>query len=305
MAMKWIGKVAGGLLGGLVLGPLGAALGVLIGHQFDEQSAAAPPATPEQLAAIGERFFRATFQVMGCLAKADGRVSELEIAAARGIMDELRLTPAQVREAIACFTAGKSGDFDLDAQLEALASACRGRPELPRVFLEMQVRAALAGNNLDGPVRPLLQHVARALDIAALEFAHIEAVLRIQRGAFRAGRPDGQFQAGAAAARDRELAGSLPGAREQPRCERCRGGQGLPPPAAASPSGQAQSQRSARIDAGARQAAHAADHRGLGAGPRASRHRLKSGALRPLRDDGVDGAHPVGERRRPRLQDER
>ena len=192
MAMKWIGKVAGGLLGGLVLGPVGAALGVLIGHQFDEQSAAAPPATPEQLAAIGERFFRATFQVMGFLAKADGRVSELEIAAARGIMDELRLTPAQVREAIACFTAGKSGDFDLDAQLEALASACRGRPELPRVFLELQVRAALAGNNLDGPVRPLLQQVAAALQVSTLEFVHIETVLRIQRSAFRA--------AGAAAA---------------------------------------------------------------------------------------------------------
>src|ERR1700733_15282684 len=98
MAMKWIGKVAGGLLGGLVLGPLGAALGAGGGSPAARQAgetAPPPPATPEQLAAIGERFFRATFQVMGCLAKADGRVSELEIAAARGIMDELRPTPAQ------------------------------------------------------------------------------------------------------------------------------------------------------------------------------------------------------------------
>jgi len=205
MTMKWIGKVAGGLLGGLVLGPVGAALGVLVGHQFDEQSdAALPPPQPEELAAIGECFFRATFRVMGCLAKADGRVSQLEITAARGIMDELRLNEPQVRAAIAAFTVGKSSDFELDAELAGLAQACRGRPGLTRVFLEIQVRAALAGNNLEGPVRPLLQHIARSLEIAALEFAHIEAVLRIQRAAFRSGRPDGP-QGSTAAAGAREL----------------------------------------------------------------------------------------------------
>ena len=30
MSIKWIGKVTGGLLGALVLGPIGAALGVLL-----------------------------------------------------------------------------------------------------------------------------------------------------------------------------------------------------------------------------------------------------------------------------------
>jgi DnaJ like chaperone protein len=191
--MKWIGKVAGGLLGALALGPVGAALGVLLGHQFDTQSAEAEaPATPEELAAIGERFFRATFHIMGYLAKADGRVSELEISAARAVMEELRLNAAQVREAIHLFTAGKQPQFDPGAELAALRSACRGRGDLARVFLEIQVRAALAGNNLEGPVRPLLNRIAAALGVSALEFVHIETVLRIQRGAFGA----------AAAARD-------------------------------------------------------------------------------------------------------
>ena len=186
MAMKWIGKITGGVLGALTLGPIGAALGVLLGHQFDQQ-ADAPRLGAEELAAIGQRFFRATFRVMGYLAKADGRVSELEISAARAVMGELRLNAAQVQEAIACFTAGKQPDFDFDDELAALAHACRGRPDLTRVFLEIQVRAALAGNNLDGPVRPLMGRVAGRLGISGLEFAHVEAVLRIQRGAFGAG----------------------------------------------------------------------------------------------------------------------
>jgi DnaJ like chaperone protein len=190
MAMKWIGKVAGGVLGGLVLGPLGAAIGVLLGHQYDEESQPAlPPPSAEDLAAIGERFFRATFRIMGYLAKADGRVTEAEIAAARGVMDELRLNPAQVQEAIACFTAGKLPGFDAGGELAALARSCQGRPDLCHVFMEIQVRAALAGNNLEGPVRPLLQKVAQSLNVSTLEFMHIEAVLRIQRGAFHTRGP--------------------------------------------------------------------------------------------------------------------
>ncbi|HKD54900.1 MAG TPA: co-chaperone DjlA [Steroidobacteraceae bacterium] len=201
MPFKWIGKLTGGLLGGLVLGPIGAAIGVLLGHQFDEESeASAAPATPEDRAAIGEQLFQTTFHVMGHLAKADGRVSELEIAAARSVMQDLRLDEAQVREAIACFNAGKAPQFDLDGELAALARACRGRPDLTRVFIEIQVRAALAGNNLEGPVRPLLGRIAGMLGVSALEMMHVEAVLRIQRGGFRT---DGMRAA--AAARELEL----------------------------------------------------------------------------------------------------
>jgi DnaJ like chaperone protein len=201
MRMKWVGKLTGGLLGMVALGPIGAAIGVLLGHQFDEHGeAGAAGASAEQLAAIGERIFRATFRVMGYLAKADGRVSETEISAARAVMGDLRLDGAQVREAIACFTAGKQADFDLEGELAELRRACRGRPDLLRVFLEIQVRAGLAGNNLEGPVRPLVRRIAAALGISGLELAHVEAVLRIQRGGFYAADA-----AAGAAARDRAL----------------------------------------------------------------------------------------------------
>ena len=208
MAMNWIGKITGGVLGALVLGPVGALFGALLGHQFDEQGESDGGAdstgadSAEELAAIGERFFRGTFRVMGYLAKADGRVSELEIAAARSVMADLRLNPAQVHEAIACFTQGKQPPFDLDTELSGLAAACRGRAGLARVFVEIQLRAALAGNDLDGPVRALLNRVAVALSVSRLELAHIEAVLRIQRGAFRAA---GSAQGAPQASRDRAL----------------------------------------------------------------------------------------------------
>ncbi len=168
-SVKWTGKVVGGILGMLTLGPIGAAVGLVLGHQFDEHAndGDADPrlGRGEDLTAIGERFFRATFRVMGYLAKADGRVSEREIAAARGVMSELHLNPVQVRAAIDYFSAGKQHAFSPAEELTNLRQACQGRPELLRVFLEIQVRAALSGNNLEGPVRDLITRVAARLGI--------------------------------------------------------------------------------------------------------------------------------------------
>ena len=191
--MKWVGKLTGGLIG-LAFGPIGVAVGVLLGHQFDraQEDDDEPGAPPADVAAISERFFRATFRVMGYVAKADGRVSEQEIAAARAVMTDLRLDALQVREAIGLFSAGKQPDFDLAAELAGLRAACRGRPDILRIFLEIQVRAALAGNNLEGPVRPILGSIAAATRISGFELAQIEAVLRIQRGGFyQQQRPEG------------------------------------------------------------------------------------------------------------------
>jgi DnaJ like chaperone protein len=196
MTVKWTGKIVGGVLGLLTLGPIGAAMGVLLGHQFDEHSDDSKTGprlnAGESLAEIGERFFRTTFRVMGYLAKADGRVSEKEISAARGVMSDLRLNPVQMRAAIEYFTAGKQAGFDPAAELASLRYACQGRPELLRVFLEIQIRAALAGNNMEGPVRDLITRMAGRLGISNLELAQIETVLRIRGGSFHQSQGQGQ-----------------------------------------------------------------------------------------------------------------
>ena len=186
---SWTGKLVGGVIGMLALGPVGAALGLLVGHQYDKATSGpgAEAFSGASAQEIGERFFRSAFRVMGHIAKADGRVSEREIAAARVIMSELRLDPPRVRAAIDCHSEGKQSSFDLAAELASLRRVCAGRPDLMRIFLEIQVRAALSGNDIQGPARVLLGSVANVLGISPMELAQIEAVLRIRRGSFAHG----------------------------------------------------------------------------------------------------------------------
>src|SRR5262245_42739086 len=187
------GKIVGGILGLLLLrSPWGLLIGMILGHFYD-QSVAAARRRPSQTEAleIGVKFFKATFEVMGHVAKSDGRVSEAEIAAARQVMAELRLNGAQIHAAIGHFTRGKSSDYDLDGTMHDLAEVCAHRPDLLRVFLEVQVRAALEGVDMQGPARTTVQRVAELLDVSRLELAHMEAVLRIRREQFRAGARNG------------------------------------------------------------------------------------------------------------------
>src|SRR5512142_1577277 len=131
--MKFAGKVVGGAIGLLTGGPVGAAVGVLLGHQFDEFAGSRGDprlrSDPDSLA-VGEHFFRSAFRVMGHVAKADGRVSEQEIAAARAVMSDLRLNEFQVRTAIDHFNSGKQPEFNLANELVSLANVARNRPAL-------------------------------------------------------------------------------------------------------------------------------------------------------------------------------
>ena len=187
--MSITGKLIGVIVGLLIFrNPWGAIIGLILGHFYDQGvSGIRRAGGGAGVLEIGERFFTATFEVMGHVAKADGRVSEEEIAAARKVMAELRLSGPQIHAAIHHFTRGKSPDFDLESTMQQFVDTCADRPDLMRVFLEVQVRACLEGVDMQGAGGIAVQKVADLLDVSRIELAHIVQVLRLRREQFKAG----------------------------------------------------------------------------------------------------------------------
>jgi len=207
--VNWIGKIVGAITGYLLTRrPLGVLLGLILGHLFDQYAARRGGGARTDPATVRAVFFRTAFGVMGHVAKADGRVSEQDIAAARRIFRQFNLGEADTRAAMEFYSAGKDAGYDLDGALAELAGACRGREEVLRVFLEIELRAALLGDGLQGAARAALVRVAGALGIGALEFAHLEILARLQAQA--AGWPPG----GAGGARGQPRRDSLADAYE-------------------------------------------------------------------------------------------
>ncbi len=189
--MAWKGTIFGALVGFLLTRTvLGGLIGALIGFLYDQGAGlgvgygapghGAPGSTPDPT--VSEVFFRTTFELMGHVAKSDGRVSEAEIDAARRLMQELRLGPSETAAAIQCFRAGKAPSYDAGFHIEELREACGLRYDLLATFIELQLRAAFAGNGISPPAHQILVRAAERLGMSRLEFARMEAAVRARQG---------------------------------------------------------------------------------------------------------------------------
>jgi len=180
--VKWWGKVIGGIAGYLLGGPLAAVAGIAFGHVMDARRRAAP--APGQRSGAQATFLEATFAVMGYLCKADGRVSEEEIAMASRIMDRMALDAAHRQMAMDMFRDGKAPGFRLDEMLNRFRARCGRHPMLLGLFTEIQVSAALADGALTPQEDSALRYICFRLGIPRPMF---EQLLRAA-GAARGGR---------------------------------------------------------------------------------------------------------------------
>ncbi|WP_455235432.1 co-chaperone DjlA [Thiogranum longum] len=181
--MSWWGKLLGGTFGYMLAGPLGALIGVALGHKFDkgllenlrEQF---EPGAQER---VQTAFFTALFSVMGHLAKADGRVSEIEIQLARDVMQRMNLNQDMREAAIRLFNEGKQADFSLADVLRQFRAECHRRRNLMQMFVEILMHAAYADGAVGTAERSVLEQIRQQLGFSAPEFQHIEALVRNAR----------------------------------------------------------------------------------------------------------------------------
>jgi len=178
--MSFTGKLIGALLGLILLhNPMGLIIGALLGHLYDIGVARLRPPS------MGSGFIGPLFAFAGALSKSDGRVSELEIAAAESLMARLRLDGAQRRIAVTRFTSGKQADFPVHLAVADLKRWCGGRRDLAFLVLDLLLDLVYAEGALAQTKLALLRKLCWALGVSDHELDALSAMKGYAPGAQR------------------------------------------------------------------------------------------------------------------------
>lgn len=175
----FLGKIIAGLLGWFAAGLPGLVVGVLVGHFFDRAlRSSAGLHSPGALQRIRESFFTTIFVLSGYLAKADGRVSEDEIAHTERVFVDLGLSPQQRRQAIEQFRKGAAPGFEPQQVIADFLETCGRKPRLRETLLAFLIALAHADQRLEPAEHDALVRIAELLGTSA---AQLDFLLRMAR----------------------------------------------------------------------------------------------------------------------------
>ncbi|HKR76027.1 MAG TPA: co-chaperone DjlA [Rhodanobacter sp.] len=158
---------------GLLVGHLpGAITGAVIGFVFDNlRHTQRKQATPEAGGFIGP-----LFELLGAVAKSDGRVSEAEIAVAERMMARMGLDAAQRQQAISSFNAGKQPEFDVGPTIDELRRWAGLRRDHAFPVLDVVIETVLAEGNPPPEKMAILRQLAFALRVSDMELMALMAM---------------------------------------------------------------------------------------------------------------------------------
>lgn len=169
--MRIVGKLIGALVGlFLFRNPFGLVIGAMVGHFYDVAAAQLRPPS------MGRGFIEPLFAIAGALSKSDGRVSEVEIAAAESLMGRLRLDGEQRRAAIERFNLGKQADFQPQLAIADLKAWCGGRRDLAFLVLDLLLDLVYAEGALAEAKLALVRKLCFSLGVSDHELAALSAM---------------------------------------------------------------------------------------------------------------------------------
>jgi DnaJ like chaperone protein len=190
-----IGKILGTIVGFMFGRIPGAVLGFFVGHMFDKGYSKNFNQTGgfNRFFASQDEFktqavfFHCLFSVMGHVAKADGKVSDVEIRMASALMDQMNLDGDMRKEAQQAFRDGKNEDFALKETVQEFKESCHGRRDILQVYLEILIQSAYVDGKLDKAEQAILETVSQYLGFSQHDLLYLmsafEAEMRFRRGA--------------------------------------------------------------------------------------------------------------------------
>lgn len=174
------GKLIGGLIGLLVAGFVGLVLGIFVGHAFDRGLINAFRfGSPAHIERIKNSFFETTFLLSGCLAKADGHISKLEIDHTESVFSQMGLSAQQRKRAIELFHQGAAPDFHLESAVSTFLQTCGPQRQIQQTLLLFLVSLALADHKVEPEERAVLERIASLLGVGR---SQLDQILRMAQG---------------------------------------------------------------------------------------------------------------------------
>lgn len=165
----WLGRILGMFFGLLFAKAPGLIMGFVAGYIFDKGYYRVDNEgiswNPYLQHRIQKDFFKATFVVMGRIAKSDGVVSKKEIEVARSIMERMELKEKQRLQAIEYFNLGKDLAYNLNEVLHPLFEECQKKFSLLQLFMEVQIEAAAADGYVGQEELKILRQVSESLGL--------------------------------------------------------------------------------------------------------------------------------------------
>ena len=174
-------KIIGVVAGYYFFGFFGALFGLFVGSFIDRVRAyGSGGMNPLQNALRQAVFIETVFILMGKLAKADGQVSQDEIAHAEQFMQKLGMTAQHRQQAIAWFKQGADAAFDIEPTLMRFMAVCGHTRNLKEVLLAYLIVMALADGQYHPAEEALLTDIAGRLGYGPVAFKQMLEMVRNQ-----------------------------------------------------------------------------------------------------------------------------